>query len=64
MLATFQRFGERRGLGELAPLVFSIYNALATTSKKTYRTGTNHFQEFLTAFPKLESINVLIQPPP
>ena len=64
MRATFQRFGESRGLGDLAPLVFSIYNdALATSSKKTYRTGTNHFQKFLNAFPKLESISVLIPPP-
>ena len=38
MRATFQTFGERRGLGQFAPLVYSLYNnALATSSKKTYR---------------------------
>ena len=64
MRATFQRFGERRGLGSLAPLVFSIYNdALATSSKKTYRTGSNHFSKFLAAFPKLESVGVAIPQP-
>ena len=64
MRATFQRFGERRGLGTLAPLVFSIYNdALATSSKKTYRTGSNHFRRFLTAFPKLKSVGIAIPPP-
>ena len=64
MRATFRTFGERRGLGELAPLVYSLYNdALATSSKKTYRTGTNHFRKFVSTFPKLESIAVPIPAP-
>ena len=64
MRATFQTFGERRGLRELAPLVYSLYNdALAASSKKTYRTGTNHFQKFVSTFPKLESISVPIPTP-
>ena len=54
MRATFQTFGDRRGLGKLAPLVHSLYiDALATSSKKTYRTGTNHFRKFVPTFPKL-----------
>ena len=51
-------------MGELAPLVFSIYkDALATSSKRTYQTGNNHFQKFVKAFPKLESIGGSIPPP-
>ena len=58
MRATFQTFGERRGLTEFVPLVYSLYNnALATSSKKTYRSGTNHFRRFVSTFPKLESIS-------
>ena len=64
MRATFQRFGHEKDLGDLATLVYDLYNnALATSSKKTYHTGTNHFHKFLTFFPKLESVNVVVQPP-
>ena len=64
MRATFQTFGERRGLEEFVPVVFSLYNnALATSSKKTYRSGTNHFRRFVSAFPKLEAISEQIPPP-
>ena len=64
MRATFQSFGERRGLGQFAPLVHDLYNnALATSSKNTYRSGTNHFRRFLAAFPKLETISAPIPPP-
>ena len=64
MRATFQTFGERKGLGQFAPLVYSLYNnAFAASSKKTYRLGTNHFRRFVAAFPKLESISAPIPPP-
>ena len=64
MRATFQSFGERRGLTELVPLVYTLYNtALATSSKKTYRSGTNHFRKFVSTFPKLESVSVQFPPP-
>ena len=49
---------------DLAPVVLDLYdNALATSSKKSYKTGTNHFTKFLTAFPELKSVNLPIPPP-
>ena len=51
-------------MGQFVPLVYSLYNnALATSSKKTYRSGTNQFRRFVSAFPKLESISAPIPPP-
>ena len=49
---------------EFVPLVYTLYNnALATSSKKTYRSGTNHFRKFVSTFPKLESVSVQFPPP-
>lgn len=49
---------------DLALLVFDLYdNALATSSKKTYKTGTNHFKKFLAEFPGLGSVNLPVPPP-
>ena len=46
------------------PLVYSLYNnALVTSSKKTYRSGTNHFRRFVATFPKLASISAQNPPP-
>ena len=62
--AAFRRFGKRKGLIILSPIEFNVYNnALATSSKKTYKTGTNHFRKFMTAFPKLSSVHFPILPP-
>ena len=48
----------------LAPIVFELYmNALATSSKKTYSTGTNHFTTFLAAYPGLGSVHLPLPPP-
>ena len=52
------------GLEDLAPIVFDLYNnALATSSKNSYKTGTNHFHKFLTAFPELHTVCVPNPPP-
>ena len=49
---------------DLAPLVFDLYdNALATSSKKTYKTGSNHFRKFLADIPGLGSVNLPVPPP-
>ena len=41
-------------MSSLAPLVFDLYKeALATSSKKTYRTGEKHFQKFINRFPNM-----------
>ena len=46
------------GLQTLAPVVFELYNnALATSSKKAYKTGTNNFQKSLRAFPELNTMS-------
>ena len=48
----------------LSPLVCKLYNdALATSSKKTYKTGTNHFKKFLAAFPKVATVDLPTPPP-
>ena len=52
------------GLETLAPLVFNLYNnALASSSKETYKSGTNHFRKFLATFPKLDTVCVPAPPP-
>ena len=52
------------GLQTLAPVVFELYNnALATSSKKSYKTGTNHFHKFQKAFPGLNTVCVPTPPP-
>ena len=62
--AAFHRFGERRGMKALSPLVCKLYNdALATSSKKTYKTGTNNFKKFLAAFPKVATVDLPTPPP-
>ena len=48
----------------LSPLVCKLYNdALATSSKKTYKSGTNHLKKFLAPFPKVARVD-LPSPPP
>ena len=48
----------------LASLVLTLYdNALATSSKTTYKTGTNHFKKFLADFPKVANVSLPIPPP-
>ena len=64
MRAAFHRFGERKGLRALSPLVCKFYDdALATSSKKTYKTGTNHFKKFLAAYPKVATVDLHTPPP-
>ena len=49
---------------DLAPVVFDLYNnALATSSKNSYKTGTNHFRKFLAAFPDLNTVHKPNPPP-
>ena len=48
----------------LSPLVCKLYtDALATSSKKTYKTGTSHFQKFVANFPKVATVNLPTPPP-
>ena len=52
------------GLEDLAPIVFDLYNnALATSSKNSYKTGTNHFHKFLATFPVFNTVWVPNPPP-
>ena len=62
--AAFHKFGHRKGLQNLSPLVCKLYtDALATSSKKTYKTGTNHFNKFVADFPKVATVNLPTPPP-
>ena len=64
MRSAIFKFGDRMGLQTLAPVVFGLYNnALATSSKKSYKTGTNHFHKFLKAFPELNTVRAPTPPP-
>ena len=45
------------GLDSLVPVAYELYNqALATSSKKVYKTGVNHFRKFATQYPNVNSI--------
>ena len=48
----------------LAALVLQFYSsALAASSKKTYKTGTNHFKKFLATFPDVATVELPTPPP-
>jgi len=58
------KFGDRKWMNLLTPIVFPLYNnALATSSKQTYKTGTNHFPNFLKKFPQLCNVKPPVSPP-
>ena len=52
------------GLHPLTPAVFDLYNqSLATSSKKVYKTGVNHFRKFAAQYPNINSIPLPCPPP-
>ena len=52
------------GFETLSSIVVDLHGkALATSSKKSYKSGTNHFKKFIKAFPKLEALCIKTPPP-
>ena len=50
----FQYFGIYAGAENLVPYVSTLYDwALATSSRKTYKTGANHMKKFLAKYPRI-----------
>ena len=55
--AVFQKFGDVMGVSTLVPIVYDLYNdALATSSKKSYKTGENHLRKFLSRHPRIPAL--------
>ena len=57
VVATFELYGCLTGATSLVPLASRFYKmALATSSRKSYKTGEKHLQKFLEKFPKIPGV--------
>ena len=60
----FQYFGIHSGAEHLVPYVSTLYDwALATSSRKTYKTGANHMKKFLAMYPRIPTRPFKNSPP-
>ena len=62
--STFEMYACLVGASSLAPLASRFYKmALATSSRKTYKTGEKHLEKFLAFFPKIPRRPFPVKPP-
>ena len=62
--STFEMYGCLVGATSWAPLASRFYKmALATSSRKTYKTGEKHLRKFLAFFPKIPDRPFPVKPP-